>query len=469
MPSAFDIACTTLVQRLRTVEDPATADVLQYIIDELKRIGYIVDPPPTTQSKGGLAEVIVPPPEILYFTYRITSRNVVLEWLPPSVETLFYEIRRGATWETAERVSITSSLVAILNPIPTGITRFLIKAINQHNVYSLNASSVDIIIPEIGETHISPTILGNNVLLYWTIPTSIFEISYYIILRNNAEIARLNSTFLSYVELAAATLQFSVIPVDVGGNQGPRADVVVVVTAPPDYIQQATLVSTFTGTKVNALVEFNKLLVCVNTTETWNDHFVNHGWDQIIDQIAAGFSIYIQPALTNASYKETFDFGVIYENVILNINYDFQQIIGINNIGIHTEVSDNGTTWGPPTDSLQFLVTSVRYVRVTVNFTGTDDDLLYFFNFRVSASIHLENDGGNDVAVATDVGGTVINFNKPFKAVDSITVTPISVTSCYAVVIFTSVPNPTNFKIMVFDNAGLRITKPIQWDARGVI
>lgn len=275
--NAFDIAASTLAQKVRTTSDPDTADALQLIIDEIKRIGVIVDPAPAVQSKAD-AIPTEPPPNVSVFTATTNSRNVILEWTAPSSETLFYEVRVGAVWETASRVTLTANTSAILDPIAVGATTYLVKAINGSGVYSLAAYSVVLTIPAIGLTRLTPSVLTNNVLLYWTIPTSTFDIEYYIIKKGGTEFARIRSTFLAFTELVGGTYVYSVTPVDIAGNIGPLVSATVLVNDPPDFVLQSTITSTFAGTKTHAIVEDNnRLLVCIYSGESWQDHFINDG------------------------------------------------------------------------------------------------------------------------------------------------------------------------------------------------
>lgn len=194
------------------------------------------------------------------------------------------------------------------------------------------------------------------------------------------------------------------------------------------------------------------------------------GWRHIQDQLDAGYPIYIEPAADTGSYVETFDFGVIYTNIIVNINYDYTLIVGGMNIGFSTEISTDGISWGAPSSSLSFFSSALRYARVTVSFDGTDNkSLLEFFNFRIALNVRLENDGGQITANSADASGTVVTFTKPFKRIVSITLTSKQLHPVTMIYDFSFPPNPTTFKVLAFDSSGNRITEDITWAARGVI
>lgn len=194
------------------------------------------------------------------------------------------------------------------------------------------------------------------------------------------------------------------------------------------------------------------------------------GWTCIQDQINAGFPIYIQPAEDLGSYLETFDFGVIYNNVIVNLNYDYSLLTGGMNIGFGTEISTDGISWAAPTSSLSFFAAAIRYARVTVSFDGTDNkSLLEFFNFRIALNVRLENDGGQITANKADAAGTVVTFTKNFKRIVSITLTSKQLHPVTMIYDFSFPANPTTFKVLAYDSSGNRITEDITWAARGVI
>lgn len=95
--------------------------------------------------------------------------------------------------------------------------------------------------------------------------------------------------------------------------------------------------------------------------------------------------------------------------------------------------------------------------------------LIELSNLTIRLDVKRENDGGAVNAVSTDVSGTPVFFNKPFKDVESITVSVKETTRYFAMYDFVDIPNPTNFKVYVFDNNGVRASKVVTWAARGII
>lgn len=461
----------TIIQR-GGISDPNLRDSLIELAKEIDRLSIIVDPAPFVQIKA--ITVITPaPPPVLEFDYSLNPTNITLIWEPPTTGFLFYEIRRGSDWDTATRVTVTSNLSITIDPISVGTTRFLIRTLTSDGVYSNSATSLDIIIPEISITNLTAETIDSNVLLYWTVPISVFSIAYYIVERDGVEIARINATFFHFKELAGGIYIYSITPVDLAGNIGPEVELELEVDQPPNFILHETFESDFTlGVKVNTYLqpENGKLLVLVNLTETWQQHFDTRSWASPQAQVDAGYPIYIQPTPTTGSYKETFDVGIILSSIIVGVSWAYELITETFNIGVSVRVSDDGSSWTAAQIGQNTYWTSVRYIEVTMDFTGANDKaLMDFYNFQVSVKVKEIMDGGFITADSTDTDGTVVTFNKAFKDITDITIAIISSTTVTAFIIFTDIPNPTSFKVKTYDNAGIRKTADIRWDARGAI
>jgi hypothetical protein len=216
----------------------------------------------------------------------------------------------------------------------------------------------------------------------------------------------------------------------------------------------------------------NVLLVCVNITETWAQHFSARGWNTIQDQLDAGYPFFAEPSLTTGSYQEVFDFGLTYNNVIVTVNWSSTILTGSVTTTCFIETSIDGISWTPGNlGSLSAYASTMRYARVTLSFAGgSDKSLMTVFNLKCTVDVKRETDGGNANVLAADATGTLITFTKTFKAIDAITVTPKSTTEKKAIVNFDySLINPTTFRVLAFDNTGTRVDATVGWVARGII
>ena len=474
MSSGFEVAANTLLQQARR-ENAATADTLKIIVDEIRRIGNIVDPPPVILGKPH-TPTAAQTPDVITASYRFTPYNLILEWVPPSNETFYYEIRKGTVWATAPRVLVTNNFLALLDPITTGTHHYLIKAINSQGTYSINAYLLEVVLPPIGALSISNTTISNNVMLFWTTPTSIFAIDYYIVERFDVVIGTIRGTFTSYNETAGGLITFSVTPVDIAGNHGPRVSTDIPVPPPDDFDLQGILNARWDGIFVNsAAIDINGELVLfapIELENTWEEHFTIYGFNSPQGQIDAGYPIYIQPVPNFASYKEVFDFGVVFPSTIVNITWTYVIIVGNMTVGVSSRVSADGISWGAPVSGQTVFAQNIRFIEVTLNFTGdgTFTSFAAIADMSVSLSVKQEIDSGTIFAVASDINGTVAVFNKSFKDVNSITVATKSVEQPFTVIHdFNDIPNPVNFTIYVYDSEGNRVSERVDWKARGII
>jgi hypothetical protein len=465
--SEIQSVLNSLLIRARQV-DPVMVTILQTITDELGRIGVIVDPVPTSTTKvsTGLTQ---PPEAAINGSYTLTTENVVLLWEAPTTESLFYEIRKGSSWSTANFVTITSNLSLYLDPLLEGTHTYLVRTL-KNGVYAAAPLEIVVEIPPVGIVSITPSVVANAVTLSWTSPVSTFRIDYYRVFRDSVEIAQTSGTFYARSEQEAGTYTYSVVPVDLAGNEGPQADVTLVATGVTDYIFFDSRTSDLSGTIINGKVGNNKLIVGVDTAITYENHFTVNAWASPSAQVVGGYPLWLSPTEIIASYEEVFDFGVLISNVIVNLSWLTEIISGSFLYSLDVRVSDDGISYSTPFTTQSFYTTTVRFVKVKLTFTGNDDHaMLSFSELIVALNVKRENDGGFATGIGSDALGTVVEFNKDFVDVEAITVTPVSTTACFATFEFADLPFPTQFTVKIYDNAGIRITRDFRWNARGII
>ena len=354
--------------------DPRLYDILRKMLEDMAKYDAELFPP----IGPSIPQTTIPQtvPDVTVFGYNLKLLSVQLYWSAPSATILRYEIRQGNVWDTANSILTTDSLSAEIDPLPIGTTRFLIKAIGESGVYSTNAAFVDVVVPPIGIISISSQVIDNNVLLYWNQPNSTFKVDYYIVKKDGVEVGTISGTFFTIFESVSGTYTYSIIAVDVAGNQSAEYSVSATVAQPPDYELQADYTSLLLGTRTNAYKSGTppRLLVCVNTTETWQQHFTSRGWNTIQDQINAGYPYYAQPAMDDASYEEVIDYGLVISNTVATPSYNTNLITGS---GVTTVVKmayslDNisYSSFFVVTSSL--FIPTLRYLKVRIEFTSVD-------------------------------------------------------------------------------------------------
>lgn len=458
-----------LLRGLQT-SDPRLYDIIRLIAGDLRTINNDLFPI-VEQIQTTITEPEPAPLVPINFVYTILSTGIKFTWEEADTRTRLCEIRKGTDWDTATFIVRTPSLSAIIDPIASGSHTYLIKAMNSEYTYSADYATLAVSIPALGTPTVSVSVVDNNVLLTWNTPTSPFGIMHYNLYRDGTKIGENTGTFVALFETSSGTYVYAVEAEDAYGNLGPQGEVTAVVNQPPDFELQDSFISILDGTITNGVLFEDRLLVCIDPTVTYEDHFLDNLWDDPQEQIDAGYPYYVQPAVLSASYVETHDFGVILTRTIINLTYSSEVMIGTVSISFDIEVSDDGSTWSTPVSGQTLFVESVRYVRITVNFVGADDtSLAWFWNLNCRLDVKVEMDSGRITALASDATGTEVSFNKAFKDVKSITLDAMAASEPLAAMFnFVDIPYPTDFKVLVYDTAGQRVDAEIDWKARGIV
>ncbi len=420
-------------------------------------------PPPTTP-------VLDAP---LTFTYEFTPITVRLFW--SDVPTAFgYEVREGLIWDTANFVFRNNSLQADIDPLVIGTHVFQIKTINSAAVYSDVARIQNITVPPLGTITIDKQVIDNNVLLRWNSPDSVFRILHYEVVKQGGSPNLIDSTFFSTFENVAGLYTYEITAVDVAGNRSDTASVTVEVQAPPDYALQDSRTSELLGTRIDVDrdPELPSLFACVDLHQ-WGQHFERRSWTNIQNQIDAGYPIYYQPTALSGSYTEIIDYGTIIHNTIVTVTWNSIVWTPGHEVQVQVKmsVSNDGLSYSPVSAGASQYFGELRYLTLTLDFSSPDDKaLLELHNLTISLNVKRENDGGEVSALATDVGGTVVYFTKSFRDIESITCTTKSVTEPFVTIFdFVDIPDPQFFKVYVFDTMGARVSKLVDWKARGIV
>lgn len=358
----------SLLQGIQT-KDPRTHDLLREIIRQIALLNGEVFPPPSPVQTVLPEAPVIPDP--LTFTYELVAEGVKFTWSRASFDTVYFELRKGSVWETADRILITSTTSAVYDPLLVGTHRFLLRGVGLTGELSAGTLTLDVLVPPLGSISANANVIDNNVLLYWNAPTSSFRIDYYELDKSGIPFGTTQATFATSFELASGTYLYGITAYDIAGNASPRTEVPATVSQPPDYILLANEISDFDGTRVNVELLLNpaRLLACVNT-ETWAQHFESRGWTNIQDQINAGFPIYTQPSAPTGSYEEVFDYGTIISNLLVSVVYTFQAIAGTVQVVVKIAVSDDNVTYTAFSTGTSYFATSLRYVKVRMEFTA---------------------------------------------------------------------------------------------------
>jgi predicted phage tail protein len=472
------------------------------------------------------------------------GQNVVFSWtaIKGTLDTAFYRLKRGSTWASATKVADVDSTSYTLKADWSGVQTFLLAAVDINgNEGANNALAVTITIPS--APSIVQQVIDNNVLLRWNDVTQTLPILSYELRRGSSwstgtVIGTKQGGFTTVFETAAGTYTYWLAGIDSAGNYGTPGSVTAIVNQPPDYVLQLDQNSSWTGEETNIITDpVLGQVVNVNTTETWESHFTSRGYTSPQNQIDAGFTYYLMPSTTSASYEEEFDYGTVLAGTKVSATLTSSTIAGSTTVtptirvrgttttaatysqssttititstahglaggdyvylSFTTGTAQSGTYVVSTSSANSFTVTSsastttsgnadwvkwttygglsevfvtqFRYFRVRYDFASSgNNDLMVLSKLNVRLDSKLRNDAGSGTANSGDSGGTNVTFNVPFVDVQSIVVTPSGTSAVTAVYDFVDAPNPTSFKVLLFNASGTRVSGAFSWTARGV-
>lgn len=406
-----------------------------------------------------------------------SGQDVTLNWgvVTGSFAIDRYEIRTGASWAAGSPVAIAYTNNYAERATFAGTKTYWVAAIDVAGNVSTPVSA-DITVTNPSTITISSEVIDNNVLLRWTDATASLPVVRYEIRKGTTFAGgtvigvESNTRFSAFFEQVGGTYTYWIQATDSAGNVSVAASVTALVAQPPDYVLRLDFNSTFSGTKTNCFLQGGFLYACVDTAETFGAHFTTRSWANPQAQITAGYPLYFQPSLTTGSYEETIDYGTTLPatGIAATIGY----VVESGSVTITPKLSvklNIGDPWTDYAGQAQIVASNFRYVKITYDFTSTGgDDLIRITNINIKLSSKIRADAGTGTAVSSDSGGTTVTFNTAFIDVTSIDITALSTSAVIAVYDFVDVPNPTSFKVLLFNTSGTRVSGPFSWSAKGI-
>lgn len=473
MPETYENTILNLI-RISDKTDPEMVRAIQLLLEDVYKMyaEVFVEIPKR--------EAIISPPERIIGTVQNFAAspyptNLRLDWdnLPGAFR---YEIRMGLDWDTAKPIVVTATDVANVDPIFLNLVygnyQFMIRAWNLEGKLG-PISIAPFNVPIIPPPDLALEVVVSTVLLRWTVPISTWKIDHYVIYKDNIPIGTINGTFKLIQEQVGGDYAYSVEAVDIVGNVSTRSAVKIASLHDPSEFEFVDeLDADYTGDYDHtAFARIDNIAGVLGPTNihTWKEHYEFYGFISPEDQVNKGYPIYYQPTFVgDGTYEEVFDFGQIYKNLTVVADYNKLQING--NSDVHTEISysEDGINWSDPVTASSVLATSFRYVKVKWHITNADDKAAVFLsNLKVILNVTLTLDSGSADALASDVGGTEVFYNKDFTGINSVTAT--AATSLQPLYAVCDEVTKDSFKVLVFDSSGNRVNATINWKARGVI
>lgn len=313
---------------------------------------------------------------------HVSLDTFVLTWSTPSstIPITDYEIRYNDTavsnFATSIEYGHSNTNTISVKGEWAGDRTFWISAIDVNGNKGPAGSTTATILAANAPTGYRQEVVDNNVLLYWnqvqgTMPTVTYELRKGEAWETAGGLGQKSGGFTTIFETSAGIFTYWIAAVDSAGNIGTPTSLVCVVNTPPDYVLKLNYESTFTGTKVNAKSEGTALLLPVNTTETYQEHFNNNSWANPQAQVNAGYPIYLQPTPLTASYTETYDYGTILSANKITLTVNSTIIAGAVTLSSTISASVDGTNWTDYVGVFQTYATNFRYVKFTLNATAS--------------------------------------------------------------------------------------------------
>lgn len=424
---------------------------------------------------AGSVTLSVSAPAAPAVNYVIDGTDAVLTWGEVSsvLPLAGYEVRHGASWAAGTYVTRQTGLSLRL-PVSWGGGRtFWVSAIDAvGNVGVAGASIVTITAPS--TVPVTAEVIDNNVMLRLgdvvsTLPVRSYEVRRGSTWEGGTILGTVAAKFFVRFEGAAGVYTYWAAAIDAAVNYGAPGQVTANVAQPPDYVLVTDVRSSFGGAASNMVQDADGSWVLpVNATQTFEQHFTASGWTSPQDQVNAGYSLFAQPAAASGYYEETYDYGAVIASTKITVTVGGAVVSGAPVVSVTISVSANGTVWTDYVGVTEAFALNFRYVKYRVTVTGSGGDDLY----RITAiNLKLDKKSKGDAGMVTcnaaDSGGTQVLFNVPFVDVSSITVTPQGTTPVISIFDFVDAPNPTGFKVLLFNQSGARVSGPASWSVKG--
>lgn len=322
-----------------------------------------------------------------------------------------------------------------------GYKTFTVRAVDIHERRSLPAKIIVEKRVPAAVTNVRTQVIDNTVMLYWSLPAiTTLPIDHIMIKRGpswaspDLVIGQKKGEFTVSIENTGGNFIYWLAAVDTSGNESTPVSVTAVVAEPPDFIFYGEFISDLSGTLSNAVYNERKVTAPVNTSETWESHFTDRTWDTPQNQIDASYPYYSQPNLSPAYYEEIFDFGTTLASSRILVSYSGTTVVSPISTNCTISTSADGTTYTDYEGVTSIYGTNFRYVKVRINILASTDKGLYDLKaLKISLDSKLITDAGRASLVSSDANGTVINFNKRFIDVQSLTLSASGSTSAVPV------------------------------------
>jgi hypothetical protein len=363
-----------------------------------------------------------------YSDTALTSATVTLEWDDVTNSEFgidYYEVSYNGSLSTVKGNTIT------LPADWLGERVFTVKTVNIHGNKSSGFSDDVFKAAPNPPVDLRTQVVDNTVMLYWTLPVRTSLPIDHILIKKGSSwntaivLGEKKGEFTTVNESTGGNFTYWLAAVDTEGVESSPVSVTTLVSEPPDFVFHGEFSSDFSGTKSSATFDGTVLALPVNTTETFAQHFTTRSWNTPQDQVNAGFPIFIQPSGGTGFYEEVFDFGQPLASSRVMLNFTGNVIAGSPVVVSKISLSLDNSTYVDYNGVTDVFGLNFKYVKIRITVTeNTNVGLYEIQKLTVRLDAKLKNDAGTTSALSTDALGTIVNFNKEFIDVQSITLSP---------------------------------------------
>lgn len=341
----------------------------------------------------------------------------------------------------------------------------------------------NVVIPgAVGEFDV--TQFGSNLLMDWIEPAiGDLPVSRYYVRRGTVYatadlIGTVSGTFAVWSERIGGTYTYWITPEDSAGNLGPQLSRTITVPNPDDFVilSDVNLVSYWTasekaikgGTIWAPDADVNSFYVPIDSTA---EDTVTLPLLMLSSADTLTMLDDAPPTTTDAGYLEfTVDYEATLEAMFIDFSFDEEVIGGTVTIDPMISLSLDGSTYTDYPSTQAMLGENFRYAKYRLDFDASDTTgLSRIYNVRARLSLEIDEEYQIVDVFAADSGGTLVTFDLSFIDIQDLQVTAIGSVELKAVANFVDAPNPTDFKVLLFDSSGTRVDGTVSYRAKGSV
>lgn len=429
---------------------------------------------------------------------NISGENYVLKWESPPIEVNTpivdsFELRLDLNWgSTTNLIATTKSSGFSAKVDWVGDRVLYIAAKDSTGNYGVATSITIVSEAPSAVNNFLPSVIDNNVLFTWTPPSTgivlpiiAYELRKGVTWDTGTNIGTKQGLFTSIFESTSGTYTYWIAAINSAGATGTPVSVSTIVNQPPDYVLVDDYYTDFINaygtngsvTKYNAHIGMdNNLILPINTTQSWADHFTSSGYDQIQDFLNAGFDNFIEPTPSIGYYEEVMDFGLNIVGSKVALTPTILNVSGNPIVTYEVSTSQDNITYSTPSIQLVNYLTQFRYLKVRLSVTG---GIIKLSSLNTVIDVKQKTHAGSLICNSSDTSGTTVYITndgtstgtKLFSDIRAINLTANTISGKIPVAIydFVDVPDPLSFKILLFDSTtGTRVSGSCSYSIRGV-